>query len=171
MAFATLKQLADDIDLGVKGPTTFNVGDRAISRLTGKEVVITEGYQQHLVRDPSGDTVDRDNGRASRLFGYMAQRADGKTFFVRAGGLLDLDDRERHVQLVWPAKAEPVVEPKPKKARSADPFESALLKPYADKLDAATLRMMGEAVAEGFAQGRTTQQIIASIRRAEVSHA
>ncbi|WP_218510626.1 hypothetical protein [Variovorax sp. dw_308] len=50
-------------------------------------------------------------------------------------------------------------------AQASCPFESPLLKAYADKLSPEMLQIMRTAVAEGFTQGRTTGSIVASIRR------
>ncbi|KWT83874.1 MULTISPECIES: hypothetical protein [unclassified Variovorax] len=52
-----------------------------------------------------------------------------------------------------------------------DPFESPLLKAYAAKLDPEMLRIMRTAVADGYAQGKTTGSIVASVRRDAVRQA
>jgi hypothetical protein len=123
MATQTLREIIAESAaadrLSEKGVATFNVGDRCIHRRTGTEMVITQGYQRHWILDPNGDIIDKDNARVSCRFGYITQdNFKGTVAFYPAASLLDLNNRKRHIQLVWPPKPEPI---KAKKTRTARP--------------------------------------------------
>lgn len=121
MATQTLREImaegAAAGSMSEKGVATFGVGDQCIHRLSGTEMVIIQGYQQHWVLDPNGDIIDRDNARVSCRFGYVTQDSAGKVAFYPAASLLDSKNRQRHLQLVWPKKPESIKAKKPRPAR------------------------------------------------------
>jgi len=58
-----------------------------------------------------------------------------------------------------------------RQARQSRPLQGKLLKAYAAQLDPRTRAVMARAVAGGFAEGRTTQDIMAIMRRDAVRQA
>lgn len=101
MATQTLRQTraSGDIQKPSFG-TTFAPGDRCLYDFGHyvEEITIVEGHGLHWMID--SDTNERD-----QRLGYIVQRPDHDvTHFAQAGFLLDLQERKRHLKLVWPPK-------------------------------------------------------------------
>ncbi|VTU29666.1 hypothetical protein H6CHR_03240 [Variovorax sp. PBL-H6] len=97
---STLRQTRASNDIQKPSFGTFAPGERCLYDFGDhvEEVIIVEGHGLHWFRD--ADTGGRD-----RRIGYLVQRPDDEeTHFATPGYLLDLQERKRHLTLVWPPK-------------------------------------------------------------------